>query len=68
MLYGAYGPYFPREASPSRGGAEGPVANSSMIRVPIQGRCCHSIRHLGRRHRHTDHTDAVSAEATVSLC
>ena len=23
MLFGAYGPYFPREASPSRGGAEG---------------------------------------------
>ena len=22
MLYGAYGPYFPREASPSRGGAD----------------------------------------------
>ena len=38
MLYGAYGPYFPREASPSRGGAEGPVANSSMIRVPKKRR------------------------------
>ena len=62
----AYGPYFPREASPSRGGAEGPVANSSMIRVPKKRGCSSSLVRFGTWADTTaTQTDAMSAEATV---